>query len=112
MEGESPFYLQPRSIKATAGDHVDFVCAIEGSPVSQIVWLKDGSANLDGNTDYFSGEQSAISVLKIYPVSERHVGRYSCEATRFAGTAISREAVLVITGKDEKRLNRCNFLCT
>ena len=112
VEGESPFYLQPRSIKAIAGDHVDFVCAIEGSPVSQIVWLKDGSANLDGNTDYYSGEQSATSVLKIYPVSERHVGRYSCEATRFAGTAISREAVLVITGKDERRLNRCNFLCT
>lgn len=107
VEGESPFYLQPRSIKAIAGDHVDFVCAIEGSPVSQIVWLKDGSANLDGNTDYFSGEQSAISVLKIYPVSERHVGRYSCEATRFAGTAISREAVLVITDKESSRSTLC-----
>ena len=89
-----------------------FVCAVEGSPAPQIVWLKDGSANVNGNIDYYSGEQSATSVLKIYPVSESHVGRYSCEATRFARNAISQEAVLVITGKDKKRLSRSNFLCT
>ncbi|XP_022793792.1 peroxidasin homolog [Stylophora pistillata] len=101
--GQRPFYLQPKSVKAIAGDSVVFVCAMEGSPVPNIMWLKDGTTNVDGSIDYYPGEQSATSVLRIYPVSERHVGRYSCEAV----TTISWEAVLTITGKESSRSSLC-----
>lgn len=98
-EGERPFYLDPKSIKASGGDNVVFVCAVEGNPVPHIVWLKDGAVNKNGNADYYQGNQSATSVLNIYSVKGRHAGRYSCEATNSKGNVISRVAILSIKGK-------------
>ena len=74
-------------------------CAAEGSPVPEITWLKDGTANVEGNATNVKGKYSTTSVLTIYPIEERHGGKYACQAPRHMGNAISKEALLSITGR-------------
>ena len=74
-----------------------FTCAAEGSPVPKITWLKDGMPNVNGNATSIQGKGSAFSVLTIYAVEDRHVGKYACQATSPLGNITSKEALLSIT---------------
>lgn len=93
---ERTFYLHPENVNAARGDNVMFICATQGSPVPKIAWLKDGVATVYGRADYFQGEESATSVLKIYSVKDKHGGRYACKATSPKGNITSGEAILFI----------------
>jgi len=93
------FYLHPENVFALRGDNVVFICATQGSPVPDVTWLKDGITSVDGKANYFKGEESATSVLRIYSVENIHKGWYACKATSPKGNITSRQAMLSIKGK-------------
>ena len=75
------------------------MCAAEGPLVPEIIWLKDGKANVEGSTITSKGIHSATSELRIYPVERKHSGTYSCQATSRSVKVSSREATLSIIGE-------------
>ncbi|XP_068674857.1 immunoglobulin superfamily DCC subclass member 3-like isoform X1 [Montipora foliosa] len=97
--GYLSFYGHPTSTSTSPGDLVVFTCLAEGFPVPEITWLKNDEANVDGSATTSHGNYSAISVLRIYPVEEKHGGTYNCRATNRVGKAVvSRKAILSIKG--------------
>ena len=96
---ETFFYLHPKSVTASPGDHVMFTCSVKGCSVPKITWLKNGLANVDEEGKSYQGQENATSVLTIDSIEIRNSGNYSCQATSSKGNITSREAVLIIKGK-------------
>ena len=92
-------YSHPDNIAVSPGDRVVITCAVEGSPVPTVTWLKDGMKSVYGEVKTFQGKDSSTSVLTISSFEEQHVGNYACQATNAIGNVTSREATLTLTGK-------------
>ena len=93
------FYCHPDNITVSPGDRVVFTCAVEGSSVPTVTWLKDGMKSMYGEVKTFQGKGSSTSVLKISSVEEQHVGNYACQATETVENVTSRVAKLTLAGK-------------
>lgn len=94
------FYVHPKNTSTESGDLAVFMCAAEGPPVPEIIWLKNGKANaVEGSTITSKGIHGATSELRIYPVERKHSGTYSCQAKSRSVKVSSREATLFIKGQ-------------
>ena len=55
------FYLHPKNTSTDPGDPAVFMCATEGPLDPEIIWLKNGKANVEGSTITSKGIHSAMS---------------------------------------------------
>lgn len=104
------FYVHPKNTSTESGDLAVFMCAAEGPPVPEIIWLKNGEANaVKGSTITSKGIYSATSELRIYPVERKHSGTYSCQAKSRSVKVSSREATLFIKGDSSSLSSSCKL---
>uniref|UniRef100_A0A6I8NAP6 Uncharacterized protein n=1 Tax=Ornithorhynchus anatinus TaxID=9258 RepID=A0A6I8NAP6_ORNAN len=74
------FVHQLRNALLVEGEDAQFTCTVEGAPVPQIRWYKDG-ALLTESTKHqaFSEPRSGVAVLVVTEAAEADLGRYECE---------------------------------
>ncbi|XP_034092915.1 titin-like [Gymnodraco acuticeps] len=97
MSTQAPTFLQPlQSVVALEGSAATFQAQVNGSPVPEVSWFRDGqvlsSAVLPGIQISFSDGRA---VLRIPAVTAAHSGRFSVRATNGAGQATSTAELLV-----------------
>ncbi|XP_028934062.1 obscurin [Ornithorhynchus anatinus] len=84
------FVHQLRNALLVEGEDAQFTCTVEGAPVPQIRWYKDG-ALLTESTKHqaFSEPRSGVAVLVVTEAAEADLGRYECELVNRLGSARS-----------------------
>ena len=66
------------------GDNLELVCRVTGTPIPEVIWLKDGNrlhATFDSRVSFPSPGS-----LKIMYMRRQDAGRYSCQAQSEAGS--------------------------
>ena len=99
------FTKKPRSLKWTTAQPIEFKCAVTGSPVPSLSWLKNGNKLIsNGRTRivYHKGE----TVLTISSISSSDNGIYQCFARNEVGN-IQASASLIVhkSGRETKLLH-------
>lgn len=100
-ERSVPIFVQRlKDIRCCDGDRVHLVCVVDGQPLPEVFWEKDGKL-LDeeiGNIcTSFDGEHASLIINGIYPEDE---GEYTCVAKNNLGQT-STSAVIVIDVYEE-----------
>lgn len=87
----SPEFVEKlREIEVSQGDRVEMSCAIIGSPLPEVIWLKDGVEVLFDNNHIFKrADKNGKQTLIITQMTSEDVGAYSCIAINTAGKAVT-----------------------
>uniref|UniRef100_A0A915IUQ6 Ig-like domain-containing protein n=1 Tax=Romanomermis culicivorax TaxID=13658 RepID=A0A915IUQ6_ROMCU len=103
----APRFVQPLSDgQVTEGSRFEFICQVEGQPMPNVAWFKDGIA-ISSNPDYQTSFRNGVCTLKIEETMTEDSSIYTCKAYNDVGTA---ETMAHLSVKDGVSTSESPFL--
>ena len=100
-EGEASFapkiIEKVRSMAASDGSQVEFVCKVEGSPRPQITWFRQTAIikpSQDFQIFYYDDNKATLVIKEVFP---EDAGTFTCVAKNCVGYASSSAEVTILT---------------
>lgn len=90
--------LIAESIVVSLGDHLDMFCDVEGVPLPEIMWTKDGEILNNDSYSIQISREGIRSYARIIAVKVEHEGQYKCTVTNKDGQDL-QSTKLVIKSK-------------
>ena len=86
-----------RSMAASDGSQVEFVCKVEGSPRPQITWFRQTAIikpSQDFQIFYYDDNKATLVIKEVFP---EDAGTFTCVAKNCVGYASSSAEVMIFT---------------
>ncbi|XP_077540886.1 cell adhesion molecule DSCAM-like [Haemaphysalis longicornis] len=83
--------VEPKDAFGTIGGMLNLTCLASGSPTPTIIWKKQAELSTPN-----AWKQS---VLSLFPLTEAHRGKYTCEASNDIGGRLTKTVSVFVRGK-------------